>query len=322
MTLLIGTDEAGYGPNLGPLVVAATIWRVAEYVGDDELYQRLENVVCRSPSARELWRDQLPIADSKQLYKSGAGWGHLERAVLATLGVTGKPVDTWEQIWKAVDPGNPDALPSLPWHSAFQLGLPRDAAAADVDHWQRRLRDELPAQGVELVGLLARAVFPEEFNSQVMALGSKGTLLSRVTLQLVRRSQQAAQGESVLIRCDKHGGRSRYAPLLADVFSENRIEVVSEGRQRSLYRWGPSTERVEICFSQRGETFLPTALASMAAKYLRELAMLAFNHFWLRRVAQLRPTAGYPVDAKRFKAEIAVVQQQLDIADDVLWRTR
>ena len=26
MTLLIGTDEAGYGPNLGPLVVAATAW--------------------------------------------------------------------------------------------------------------------------------------------------------------------------------------------------------------------------------------------------------------------------------------------------------
>ena len=28
MTLVIGTDEAGYGPNLGPLVVAATAWRV------------------------------------------------------------------------------------------------------------------------------------------------------------------------------------------------------------------------------------------------------------------------------------------------------
>ena len=29
MTLVIGTDEAGYGPNLGPLVVAATLWDVA-----------------------------------------------------------------------------------------------------------------------------------------------------------------------------------------------------------------------------------------------------------------------------------------------------
>ena len=29
MTLVVGTDEAGYGPNLGPLVVAATCWESA-----------------------------------------------------------------------------------------------------------------------------------------------------------------------------------------------------------------------------------------------------------------------------------------------------
>ena len=30
MGILIGMDEAGYGPNLGPLVVAATAWEVGE----------------------------------------------------------------------------------------------------------------------------------------------------------------------------------------------------------------------------------------------------------------------------------------------------
>ncbi len=28
MTFLIGTDEAGYGPNYGPLVVSATVWEI------------------------------------------------------------------------------------------------------------------------------------------------------------------------------------------------------------------------------------------------------------------------------------------------------
>jgi ribonuclease HII len=34
MGILIGMDEAGYGPNLGPLVVAATAWEVADEVSD------------------------------------------------------------------------------------------------------------------------------------------------------------------------------------------------------------------------------------------------------------------------------------------------
>jgi len=29
MTLLVATDEAGYGPRLGPLVIVATAWRLA-----------------------------------------------------------------------------------------------------------------------------------------------------------------------------------------------------------------------------------------------------------------------------------------------------
>src|SRR6478609_8214760 len=30
MGILIGMDEAGYGPNFGPLVVAATVWQCAD----------------------------------------------------------------------------------------------------------------------------------------------------------------------------------------------------------------------------------------------------------------------------------------------------
>ena len=35
--LFIGTDEAGYGPNLGPLVVAATAWTAAGIADCSEL---------------------------------------------------------------------------------------------------------------------------------------------------------------------------------------------------------------------------------------------------------------------------------------------
>jgi hypothetical protein len=71
-----------------------------------------------------------------------------------------------------------------------------------------------------------------------------------------------------------------------------------------------------------GERALPTALASMVSKYLRELSMHAFNAYWRRHLPDLRPTAGYPGDSRRFKTEIAGVQQELGIEDHLLWRER
>jgi hypothetical protein len=109
---------------------------------------------------------------------------------------------------------------------------------------------------------------------------------------------------------------------LAEHFPESLIEVHGEGRKQSTYRFGPPDRRVEICFRVKAESCLPAALASMASKYLRELAMQAFNEFWRRRVPGLSPTAGYPQDAKRFRADIAEAQRQWHISDHVLWRSR
>lgn len=67
---------------------------------------------------------------------------------------------------------------------------------------------------------------------------------------------------------------------------------------------------------------MPSALASLFAKYCREIAMQAFNAFWKRELPDIRPTAGYPVDAKRFRADIAETQKRLHISDELLWRVR
>ena len=51
----------------------------------------------------------------------------------------------------------------------------------------------------------------------------------------------------------------------------------------------------------KGETHhLPIALASIMSKYIRELFMLFFNRYWANQVTDLRPTAGYYQDGKRF----------------------
>src|SRR3954454_19899522 len=37
MGILIGMDEAGYGPHLGPLVIAATAWQVPDELSNGEV---------------------------------------------------------------------------------------------------------------------------------------------------------------------------------------------------------------------------------------------------------------------------------------------
>ena len=148
-----------------------------------------------------------------------------------------------------------------------------------------------------------------------------------VTLGLAKEQidwVQAIDGSATPIRvlCDKHGGRNHYAGLLNEHFSDHFVEVREESRALSRYRFGPADARVEIEFQAKADDILAAGLASMISKYLRELAMRAFNAFWRGHDAELRPTAGYPSDAKRFKAQIAAVQADLGIADDVMWRKR
>ena len=71
-----------------------------------------------------------------------------------------------------------------------------------------------------------------------------------------------------------------------------------------------------IHFSARGETSLATACASLAAKSIRELAMHGFNKYWRTLQPDLRPTAGYNMDAGRFLEDTAVLRRELKIADE------
>ena len=49
MALIIGMDEAGYGPNFGPLVVGATAWEVPGDPRKFDLWQAFAGIVEKSP---------------------------------------------------------------------------------------------------------------------------------------------------------------------------------------------------------------------------------------------------------------------------------
>lgn len=321
MPYLIGTDEAGYGPNLGPLVVAASAWEVPSETSAETLYKRLEKVVTPALTADD---GRLPMADSKFLYKAGSGLAVLERSVLCALAVAGSPARKWRQLWSsAVHRGETcDGFDSLPWHEAFDLELPVDSTAELITAAMQILEEGLAGADVRLLALTSTAVFPREFNELVLQTDSKGEALSLTTLRLVERVLNLLPAGNVQVTCDKHGGRDRYAALLQHIFPDSLLSVRLEGRDESIYRIMHQGRQVDIHFLAKGERLLPTALASMLAKYLRELAMKPFNDFWQRHIPGLRPTAGYPEDALRFQGEIAATQRRLGISNEILWRCR
>jgi hypothetical protein len=305
------------------LVISATVWQIPLGMRAPDLYEQLGRAVVPAVGgAAEDLNGRVAIADSKVLYHSGKGLRHLERGLWATLALLDQWPDTWTEVWHALAPGAADHLLSAPWYAEFDAPVPIHADPAELEPLAAALRAETEATGIWLLDMVSRVVFPDEFNELVGRYESKGAALSQLTMELVRQSMEPLDGGPIGVICDKHGGRNHYARLLSQHFPDVLIEVRGEGRQQSVYRFGPLERRVEFRFCTRAESYLPVALASMASKYLRELAMQAFNEYWCDRVAGLEPTAGYPQDAQRFKDAIAAVQRELGIDDRMLWRNK
>ena len=79
MAIIAGIDEAGLGPTLGPLVVSAVAFRVADDRADACLWELLADV-CTSDVRRTGHR--LVIADSKKMFAGRKSLALLERAAL------------------------------------------------------------------------------------------------------------------------------------------------------------------------------------------------------------------------------------------------
>ena len=65
---------------------------------------------------------------------------------------------------------------------------------------------------------------------------------------------------------------------------------------------------------------LPVALASMIAKYVRELLMARLNRFFCGHLPELKPTAGYVQDGRRYLAEITPLIEELGLSRSSLIR--
>ena len=316
MGLLIGMDEAGYGPNLGPLVVTATVWEVPGSPREFDLWEAMADVAQQSPSKEPL---KLQIADSKQVYSPGKGLAALEKSVLSALRLVGHEPQTLGELSADLKSQISDFKSQIPpWLIGRDLPLPTEIDRPLIGDLATKWLECCRRAGVTLKAIRSEIVQAERFNALVREYDNKALALSRTSLNLLRSVWNPDDEQPTLVICDKHGGRNRYDDLLAEVLDDRMVFAVGEARERSVYRVGST----ELRFQMKAEANFPVALASLVCKYVRELSMDVFNQFWAEHVPGLKPTAGYPLDAVRFKQDIAEAQKRLGITDDVLWRER
>ena len=401
MKWLIGLDEAGYGPNLGPLVVALSVWRTSTPTkfphattpiesattnsrlgkrtarrksnvtacpvvpfDDSRLFERLHpEIACRDQAKSESW---LLVDDSKRLYSGGHTLEPLERVVLGatmrgivpatiarlreqllsprihgsvidradrsvqptnadsrrmTMGACVTEPEGWRRLGRwSIDSVNQHDQPWYPSSYPLEPCVDLEALLSIADRFERLMKD----RQVQLESVAARQVEPLEFNAACESWGNKASVLSLTSLSLARDALERLPDENgaVLCRCDRHGGRARYAALLQTVFPDSWINIAEESPRVSRYCFVHEGREVEMRFEVHGERFLETAWASIHAKYLRELAMDQLNDFWKQLVPGLPPTKGYPTDAKRYRAAIEAAARAEGIEPPRYWRAR
>ncbi|MCC6321229.1 MAG: hypothetical protein IT438_07320 [Phycisphaerales bacterium] len=319
-----GIDEAGYGPLLGPLCVGASIFKVDDWCEGDEapdLWRVLKQGVCRASNDRQR---RIAIDDSKKLKLANGSTTrhplhHLERGVLACLAVCE------EQEEEAAPVSDIAFLRSMSvsdaceaWYQGPPRAMPLSFTPGEIAIAANTLRVALLWAGVRLLGMRAEAVTEAAFNQIAEAAQTKAavteSVIARYLSEVWERFACAEDERSgVRVVCDRQGGRVQYAQSLSRMFPEAVVTVVGETTSQSVYdiagvggvRSDGRARRMRVSFRVEAEAaHLPVALASMLAKLTRELMMARFNLYWCGRIPELKPTAGYALDARRWLNDV------------------
>lgn len=319
MPWIVGIDEAGYGPNLGPFVMTAVACRVPTEAAN--LWQLLSAAVRRADDPSD---GRLPVGDSKQIYSPGRGLRTLETVVHAALSACrAEPLTTLADAVTWLAPSCVEELRAERWYTGG-TALPESADADACRDAAHRYDNACRSVGVHWGLVRSVVVCPARFNDLTAQAGSKGAVLAHGLTTLLRATCDALPGdEAVAVYVDKHGGRNNYAAMLQTAFDRGFVVAREETALRSVYQVGGGTRPVRLTFQPRADAdHYSVALASMVSKYLRELFMAEFNAFWQAHIPGLKPTAGYPVDAVRFYEAIRSVRERFGLPEHAVWRRK
>lgn len=325
--MYVGIDEAGYGPRLGPLCVGMSAFRVsgwAEGEAAPDLWKRLGRVVCRDPAHAAAGR--VPVNDSKRLKLAnhrpepvGAAMDsrarapkaprhpltHLEAGVLAFLYASGRRPACDESLLRELG----GSLEAHDHYAGPPIPLPQATTPERVGVLANALAHRMGEKGVELLGAGCACVCERAFNDGLRASGNKSAVSFGAVAGLLRTVWREWGAQAPRVVVDRQGGRAYYTEALEGALPGVGVRAVAENDRVSRYevtgRADDGAERrMVVQFEVEADsTHFPTALASMCAKLVRELAMERFNRCFAARLPGVAPTAGYGTDARRWIEE-------------------
>ena len=214
----VGIDEAGYGPNLGPLVMTAV---VAEGRPPD-VWADLAAKVCRAGEPG----DRLWVDDSKLVYQGRKGRDRLDAACLAAILAPGRErPETLGTLFDAVGAGTLDEVELTHWVESdppLSGEAPADGPLG-CEHWR-------------IVEVRSVVVGPMRFNADLDATGSKALVHFRAFARLLGHVWgRVGDDVPASVLSDKHGGRHYYASALSDAFPDAWLDRGVEGADLSHY---------------------------------------------------------------------------------------
>ncbi|MBN2657539.1 MAG: hypothetical protein JXR86_10810 [Spirochaetales bacterium] len=281
-----GIDEAALGPVLGPYCAAAVSFGVSESTELSAVFSEYQ---------------KLQIGDSKKIFTSGKTPGPLEKTALSFLYSYSETIP--ENLRSLLSGLNiPKAyleeIRSIPWYKNLEeYPVPAYSSRKEIEQSGKDLCSFLQNKSLKLDSLIMDVVPARRFNSHLLSGRNKGETCQVLLAPLLRR----VYGEKRRITVDRQGGRRYYGEWLMKLFPGSAMAIRKETAGLSEYDIGNSSVRFQV----RGDDiYLETALASIFSKYLREMMMVPFNDYWTEKIPDLKRTAGYPQDGKRFIGDL------------------
>ena len=309
MVIVVGIDEAGFGPLLGPLIVSSSTFLLPHHLLKSDLWQVLRRSVA---SKRKHLAGRLLIADSKKAHSKSLGIKHLQRTVLSCLKCLGKEPSTLTELLILLCPDCLEQLSEYPWYKKID-GQMLSADKADMAIVSQVLSDDLSSNGIELLELKSCCLDVAYYNKMVNTVKNKASVLFTATSQLIKNAFDNFKADDLQIIIDRQGGRTHYRKALLTMFPDTDLRILRESQTDSSYELktnGKSARRtadkcMRLHFVVRADdNFLPVSLASMVSKYVRELLVYNMNRYFVGFCPDLKPTAGYWKDGLRFIQDI------------------